>query len=503
MMKKTLKMLSILGAASFVGAGSASAVDVGCPNALFTARGCETQRISIGGFIAANYQWVDVNDDLIGPNNSNIVVNDVRGRNFGAHKDPEEFNNFYMKNIRLFIRAELCDNWTGFMSVDFAGNDRRFLAFDPNAGVKGATFIDSSFECRNRSPIFIDRAYIEKRWCSATLRAGYQKVYFGAEEVIPDEYLKTVERSVATNFFMSLGDRVVGRSIVDLVTPVPGAYTPGERVFVYGGNRFADRHVGLYLSGDACGNNFHYNLAIVNGYQGLCRNSTQFNNRLGYFAGLGYESCCCDVDVLIGLNAGYKQKGGDWSTDLCPPNNTNDYHVWGLNPYILANWNCFSLLAEMLYGSVQNAQLTNLEADANPWGFNLIPSYMINDCWEIVGRLSYLNTNKMGTSIQNAFGAAPDSGDVQPVGTVGCATRNNTFIASEAQFEKVTALYVGVNYYTVNQAVKATLGYEWARFKGAFFGNTGNFGPTTTNIGSFNDQKAVVQAVRAQLQLLF
>jgi hypothetical protein len=484
MTKKTLKMLSILGAASLVGAGTVSAVDAGCPNALFTARGCETQRISIGGFIAANYQWVDVNDDLIGPS---FLRNDL-----GRHKDPEEFNNFYMKNIRLFVRAELCDNWTGFMSVDFAGRDSTRYVFNRNVGTEGAQIIESSFECRNRLPIFIDRAYIEKRWCSATFRAGYQKVNFGAEEVIPDEYLKTVERSVATNFFMNLGQRAIG-----------GAYVPGFRRIAFGGSRFADRHVGLYLNGDACGNNFHYNLAIVNGYQGLCRNSTQFNNRLGYFAGLGYESCCCDVDVLIGLNAGYKQKGGDWTTDLCPPDNTNDYHVWGLNPYILANWNCFSLLAEMLYGSVQNAQLTNLEADANPWGFNFIPSYMINDCWEIVGRLSYLNTNKMGTSIQNAFGAAPDSGDVQLAGATGCATKNNTFISSEVQFEKVTALYVGVNYYTVNQAVKATLGYEWARFKGAFFGEVGLAGPTTPGIGAFNDQKTVVQAVRAQLQLLF
>lgn len=118
---------------------------------------------------------------------------------------------------------------------------------------------------------------------------------------------------------------------------------------------------------------------------------------------------------------------------------------------------------------------------------------MLSDCWELVGRLSYLNTNKMGTTIQDSFGAAPDSGDTAEHPGGNC--RDNTFISSEVQFEKATALYVGVNYYTVNQAVKATLGYEYAKFRNAFIGQIG--------VGAFNDQKAIVNAVRAQLQISF
>lgn len=483
-MKKTLKMLGILGAASVVGAGYLSAETVTCPNALFTARGCETQRISIGGFIAANYQWVKVDDKLVGPNA------DLPG-GFGEHSDPHELNNFYMKNIRLFVRADLCDNWTGFMSIDFAGrNGVRFD--DPFRDNRGERQIHSSFDCDSQRPIFIDRAYIEKRWCSTTIRAGYQKVNFGAEEAIPDEYVKTVDRSVATNFFLNLGRRVVA-----------GTYTPGFQDYRFGGHGFADRHAGIFLSGDACGNNFHYNLAVVNGFRGICRNSTQFNNELGYFAGVGYESCCCNVDVLIGLNAGYKPEGGNFTSDFCPTvdaNNrkTDDVAVWGLNPYILANWNCLSILAEMLYGNVQNAKLDNTNADARPWGFNFIPSYMLSECWELVGRISYLNTNRMGTSIHNAFGSAPDHGNAPRPGIC----RADTFISSQVQFEKVTALYLGVNYYTVNQAVKATLGYEHARFKNPFFGAVGV--PGQDGVGTFvNGQKALVNSVKAQLQLLF
>lgn len=495
MTKKKVKFVNLLGGIFIATTGFMTADVINCPNALFTARGCETQRISIGGFVTANYQWVDVRDKTSGP--TTILTQ----FDFGGHTDPEEFNNFYMKNIRLFIRAELCDNWSGFMSIDFAGRDSTRYQFLANSGVRGAGLIDSSFECRDRLPIFIDRAYIQKRWCASTLRVGYQKVNFGAEEVIPDEYLKTIERSVATNFFMNLGHRAVS-----------GQYIPGRRNIAFGGNGFAERHVGLYLQDNGC-NNFHYSLAIVNGYRGLCRNSTQFNDELGYFVGVSYDSCMCGTDVVVGLNVGYQPEGGNWTADSirlcdgCQPANNEDTSVYGFNPYILANWNCFSLLAEMLFGGVQNAQMTNSSADANPWGFNFIPSYMLSDCWELVGRISYLNTNKMGTSIQNAFGAAPDSGNTVNHAPVG-SCKNDTFISSEVQFEKATALYLGVNYYTVNQSVKATLGYEWVKFKNSFQGVQSNKGDSTCNAspfftGSFVRNSAIVQAVRAQLQIIF
>lgn len=476
------KIVGVLTAVSamFIAAGTgyAAADAHGCPNALFTAKSCETQRISIGGFISTVYQWVDLRIHTTSPPTPTFVTVTA----------PEEFNNFYMKNIRLFVRANLCDNWTAFMSIDFAGRDGISYQWNRNAGAEGANVIDSSFQCRDQSPIFVDRAYIEKKWSNATFRAGYQKVSFGAEQLISDQYLKTINRSVATNFFMSLGQRAVR-----------GQDLPPTRLTEFGGNRFADRHIGLYLSGDACDDKFHYNFAVVNGFQGLCLNSTQFNNELGYFAGLNFESSYCEVAFSIGINAGYQPKGGDWTTDLCPPNNTDDYHVWGLNPYILANWNCFSILAEMLYGSVQNAQLTNFRADANPWGFNLIPSYIINDCWELVARLSYLNTNKMGTSVVNASGATPDQARIS---TPNIPCGFPAFVSSEGQSDKVTSGYIGINYYTVNQAVKASLGYEYSKFKNGFSGpisRPDNTGPT----GSFFPSNLIVQSVRAQLQLMF
>lgn len=477
MTKKTLKMLSLLGAASVVGGAYASADCGPCPNAMFTAKGCETQRISIGGLVTTNYQWIDVRDHTRA---EPIIVDDVVLFNFGDDQDPETFSNFYMKNIRLFVRADLCDSWSAFMGVDFAG-----INGDSSDTGNRRNFLTSSFTCRDRKPVFIDRAYIEKKWCASTLRVGYQKVNFGAEEAIPDEYLKTIEHSIATNFFMHLGRRAVA-----------GAYAPGVPSVEFGGGNFADRHVGVYLSGDAC--SFHYNLAVVNGEQGLCRNSDRFDNELGYFAGIAYENCACGVDVLLGFNAGYKPKGGSHFTRVCGRNPHDS--VWGINPYILANWNCLSILAEMLYGSVEHSKLTDRGKRANPYGFNFVPSYMINDCWEIVGRISYLNTNRMGTTIHNAFGSAPDQGNTQLHPFGGC--RDNTFISSERLFNKATAGYIGVNYYTVNQSVKATLGYECAKFKDQFDGFIAET-PDVVAVGHFGTNHVFVNAVRAQLQLLF
>lgn len=510
-----MKKIFLLGALSslslIINPQSALADVVDCPNALFTAKHCETQRISIGGLVTANYQWVGLDDSTTGP----FLV--TENFDFGSHTDPNDFNNFYMKNIRLFVRANLCDDWTAFVSIDFAG--RESTQFAPQIltpiirGVRtrnaqalgaGASVIESSnSECRSRSPVFVDRAYIQKQWCDTIFRAGYQKVQFGAEEVIPDEYLKTIDRSIATHFFMHLGQRAVA-----------GQYIPGIRNVKFGGNRFADRHVGLYLQGRVC-NDFLYNLAVVNGYQGLCRNSTAFNNELGYFASIAYETCVCDTDLMIGLNAGFKPDGGNWTQeplDPCgigiQPSISKSNAVWALNPYALGNWNCLTVLFEMFVGSVQNGKMTDSFKRAHPWGINLIPSYMLNECWELVGRLSYLNTNDMGTSIQNSFGPAPDDGYTANT-SVEFSPVNNTFISSEVQFQKAVSLFAGINYYMVNQAVKLSLSYEWVRFKNSFQGVQStaatypqcNEAPFFT--GSFLNNHAVVQAVRAQIQLTF
>src|SRR5437016_14451687 len=101
----TFSAILALGATSVFAQGEADMMYA--PGAaVFAAKGCETQRITIGGMITTVYQFVDTNDDMEGTD------------------EPSEFNNFYMKNIRLNVKAELCEGWSGYMSIDFAGKDR-------------------------------------------------------------------------------------------------------------------------------------------------------------------------------------------------------------------------------------------------------------------------------------------------------------------------------------------------------------------------------------------
>lgn len=475
MMKKSIKLLSALGLASVLGAGYAAA-DAGPmgPCAMFAAKGCDTQRITIGGHIAAAYQWVDVKDKA-----SNA-------------SDPSEYNNFYMKHIRLFVAAELGCGWSGLMNIDFAGASGRTQTFTPGTVLAGVSTLESSCECRDQCRIYVDRAYIQKVWCDTSFRLGYQKVSFGVEENTPDAYLKTINRSVASNFFTNLGHRAFPiPTVIVNDAPFCGANVAG---LPFGGNRFGGRHVGLYAAGEIC--DFHWNAAVVNGYQGLCRNSTPFSNDLGFYAGIAYEFGFDCVDMLIGINAGY-QKDGATITD---PDITSGSarKVYGFNPYLMLNFNCFSLLAEFMWAHVDRGKITSLNSDGDPHGFTILPTYMINDCWELVGRFSYVNSENMGLTINETFGCVPNNGRVTPV-PGGASTPS--FIGDRVIFDKAYAYYLGVNYYPMgclNQAVKASLGVEQVEYKNRF-----QCSPVVGQFGTFTGPKARVTAVRAQLQLLF
>jgi hypothetical protein len=470
------------------------------PNALFAARGSETQRITIGGYLQTQYQWIDVNDEV------------------DCNCDPEEYNNFLMSHIRLYMKAELGCGWSAVMNIDFAGKSDQYYSSDfclsedpqtttppecpqsvvvaPEASEdKGGHDLIRSCDCKDQCKVFVDKAYIQKVWCDSVWRFGYQKVQWGAEWTTPEPHLKTIERSVATNFFQNLGRRVnagahVYTDEMDLKT-----YTIPSWKWV--GNKFGQRKVGIYVQGTMC--DLHYGAAITNGYDGLCMNSTDTNNSLGYYMNLGYETTFCEFDLLFGVNAGFQTKGSNAAR-------TVNHNVYGFNPFIYANWNRFSLLGEFFWGSVEDAKVTDVCGDADPWGFNLIPSYMVNDCLELVGRFSYVNSDEMGMTIHNTFGCAPDKGTINYQGTPHVGSK----ISSNTLFEKVYATYLGVNYYMLNGAVKASLGLEQVKFK-----NRGISDNSMTNgedsvvfnrknsAGQELGKGAKVNAVRAAIQLLF
>ncbi len=508
-MKKTLKMFSFLAAASIAGVvygyAQANEPEGCCPGANFAARGCETQCVTVGGYISANYQYVKVRDHLHHRNFHRFA--DSRGRHGHGHHGrhhrhhrhhhhdrPDHFNNFYMKAIRMFIRGELCDGWSALMSVDFAGHDHVACHWNPHA--RKDRHVIGSHELHGRNHFFIDRAYIEKTFCNASLRFGYQKVNFGAEFLVPDECLKTINRSVATHYFLLLGHKAsIGHDGRDQGRHRGRHHHHGD--FRHGGNHFAGRHTGIYLAGDL--GNFHYHAEVVNSYAHNRHHSTRFNNELGYFAGLAMNAEFGCLDLLFGIHAGYQPQGTRKNHIHTSRHNIRG-RVWGFDPYLYANWNRLSLLSEFLWGHLDGGSLHHNHRRhhhrANPWGLNIIPSFMINDCWELVGRFSYLDTRHNGASIDRVFGVIPETNDF--LGSNHDDSRGRRpFVASEVPFNKVASGSVGVNFFPL-QSVKASLFYEYVRFRDVWNPHKKGDGR-----GRFHRGHATVNAVSAQLQLVF
>lgn len=491
MMKKTLKMLSFIAAASVVGAvygySQATEPEGCCPGANFAARGCETQCVTVGGYISANYQYVKLRDHIHHRNFHRFAWNKETCKKERRHRHdhPDHFSNFYMKAIRLFVRGELCDGWSGLISVDFAGRDHVACHWNPHA--RKDRHVVGSHELHGRNHFFIDRAYIEKCFCNASLRFGYQKVNFGAEFLVPDECLKTINRSIATHYFLLLGHKAsVGHT---------KRHHHGD--FRHGGNEFGGRHTGIYLAGDL--GNFHYHAEVVNSYSGLRHHSTRFSNELGYFAGLAMNAELGCLDLLFGIHAGYQGQATRKNHIHSSRHNIRG-HVWGLDPYLYANWNCFSFLGEFLWGHLDGGSLhhghNKRHHRSNPWGVNVIPSYMINECWEIVGRFSYVDSRHNGISIDRAFGCVPESHSF--LGSNHEDSRGNRpFVLSEVPFNKAASGSIGVNFFPL-QSVKASLFYEYVRFKDVWVSHREGNGR-----GKFKHGHVNLNAVSAQLQLVF
>lgn len=114
---------------------------------------------------------------------------------------------------------------------------------------------------------------------------------------------------------------------------------------------------------------------------------------------------------------------------------------------------------------------------------------MFDNNWELIGRFGYVDTDCHGTTMINAFGCLPDCPWV--------SNGNQKNFTGSKLYDKVYSWYLGANYYLMNRAIKASVGYEGARFKDSYFGGTGGLN------NSFCGQSASASAIRASVQLVF
>lgn len=433
---------------------------------MFGVKGCETVRLVFSGFIQTDFQYIRVRNGAKSVEISEEIVS--------VH-NPKEIDNFLVRRARLRTEAILSDGWSGVLEMDFANREKGYRFYS------GTTAPEQILTTENKHGIFgIADAYIEKYCSGQTLSVGYRKVRFGYEEGLPDYQLKTIERSVASQYFNNS------------IQPGPLSGSPLG---------LGSRRAGVFANGSY--ENFNYGVSLVNGYQGTDAFSNITNNELGIFGGLGYVGDINCADFEIGVNFGYLPKGNSQTLLLAkdgtggagnniPSAPVPSAAIAAINPYIALRLNGFYVMAEILAARLSKGQANGV-GRATPYGGTIAPSYMWNDNLEFAFRASFLNTDYRGVRISNIIYGAPDT-NVYGLNNPG----NGVFVAGDI-YNKVEELYGGFNYYWLNSAVTLSVGYTWSQFK-----YRATILPGQELIEqSFMGPKTTVHQIRARLQLVF
>ena len=389
--------------------------------------------LKIEGLIQSQFDWLSVSDK------STVA---------GA-TNPPATEQFEIRRTRLGAQADLGNGWNGEIEFDFAIGSK--LA----GGYQGASLITPQL---NFEKITMGKKLDD--WNGA-LTTGYRKVNFTLEEYTLSTVVKPIERSILSNYF-------------------DGNYKGAKNQRI----GFASHHAGVYWDGKVGDTGFLYGAAVTNGIQSSnSYGSIGGLNRLAGWSYLGYNGTLgTDVLYAIGVNFGYSQDGNSIATQA--------NSVWGYNPYLSLTYNKqFQFDAEFIQTTVTNGRGSGAAGSASraasPFGFNLTPSYKLNDQWEIVARYTYLFTDGRGTNISDVVNNAPDVTSVASPGI--------TPLFNDAQ-----SFYVGLNWNVVGDSVKLLFGYEWDEFSNR--NTTASALPTADNL---HGPRAVVSGFRARAQLQF
>lgn len=282
------------------------------------ASGHSVQSLTISGYLHLQYDHVSLDDK-------------------GPSANPAAVSQFLLRQIRLGVRADLGNGWSGFINTDFSNNN-----------------------------LSLSDAIIAKKFDGlGTGIVGYQKVTFGYEENLPSTVLKMVEFSPATHYWSSgFNSQTLG---------------------------FNSRHVGVFWKGHVPKvKGLNYGLAVVNGHQGGSFNNLGVNNNIGCYWNVAYAGSTGDLKYKVAFNMGYQPELRNVAGGI-------GGETWGWNPYVVLNYKGASLTAEMLGASIKDGKgVGGSGGTATPVGINVIPAYMVTDQWEIVFRYSHLRTNGRG-----------------------------------------------------------------------------------------------------------
>jgi polyhydroxyalkanoate synthesis regulator phasin len=315
---------------------------------------------------------------------------------------------FILRRVRIGATADFGANFRGVISHDLVANN-------------------------------LDVAYI--RWLQSpdlSFDAGFRKVNFGYEENTSSARLPAIERSPVTRFFVEENN---GRRL--------GA---------------GARRTGVFADGKA--GDFFYGAAVTNSERTANPGAAQVgeSNQPAFWLNGGLKGKTDSLSYTVGASAGYlpEQVAGGAGTLYATGLNSGSLLVTNL--YTDLTFGKAGLLAELLWSDNEAG------VGANSWGFHVVPSYMLSDKLQLVGRYSYLDTDGIATRPGDVV---PGAGN--PVGNPG--------------FETVSELYAGFNYLFKGHDVKFSAGVFYASFD--------------DQIGGAGNVKAESVGLRSQMQVNF
>lgn len=331
--------------------------------------------------------------------------------------DPASVNHFFLRRVYLGAKASFGPDWSGTLVYDFAG-----ARFD-SAIIEYAVNTD------------------------LTLGAGLRKVDFGYEERTSSTRLKAIERSGITRYFVEDNN---GRRLG------AGAH-----------------HVGVFASGKA--GDFFYGAAVTNPE----RASTAViasgtggagTNNFAYWANAGYKApTTAKVPFTTGVGFGYLPDQGGRAAGTAATVAGND--LWVSSVYADATFGKFGLSAEYFYAQVENGNNLGAlagNADVNPSGFYIQPTFAVTEKFELVARYGHTDTDGRGVAVSDGIRNAP---------------------STVSNYDTLTDYYLGFNYYFKGTDVKFSAGYV--------------YGKGEDRLTAGGTRESEVSGVRSQVQVVF
>jgi hypothetical protein len=297
-------------------------------------------------------------------------------------------SHFFLRRLYFGASAGVGAGWTANFIYDFAGEnfDKAFVEYQ---GIMGG------------QPFAFD--------------VGLRKVNFGVEETTSSGSLDAIERSGVTRYFVEGNN---GRRLGD------GSYHVG--VFFEGNPNARKLKTSGLFYGAAITNPERAEGAIIASGSGNSITNTQ-----AYWADVGYSR-------ITGAEGATKYQFGlamGQIGDQGGKTPTEGSDVFVFSTYGNISVGNFKLAGEYL--SAQIDQGVSATTDASPWGAWVQTSYLVLPKFEVVGRMSYTDSDNRGIKVSDGVRAAPAS-----------FTGDN-----------LTEYYLGFNYYIAGPDLKLQLGY--------------------------------------------